>query len=81
MDRISAWANQWKMSFNPDLSKQATEVYFSRKSDPGDIPTLFFNNIQVDSRNSQKHLDVILDKRLAFDQLLTLQGLDFFEAK
>ena len=71
LDRISAWAYQWKMSFNPDLTKQATEVYFSRKSDPSDIPSLFFNNIQVDSRDSQKHLGVILDKRLAFDHHLS----------
>ena len=71
LDRISAWAYQWKMSFNPDLTKQATEVYFNRKSDPSDIPTLFFNNIQVFSRNSQKHQGVILDKRLAFDHHLS----------
>ena len=25
---IQLWAHQWKMAFNPDLSKQATEVYF-----------------------------------------------------
>ena len=53
LDRISAWAYQWKMSFNPDLTKQATEVCFSRKSDPSDIQSLFLNNIQVDSRHSQ----------------------------
>ena len=46
-------------------------MYFSRKSDPSDIPSLFFNNIQVDSRDSQKHLGVILDKRLAFDHHLS----------
>ncbi len=28
---ISQWANQWKMSFNPDITKQAVEVIFSRK--------------------------------------------------
>ena len=28
---ISDWAFQWKMSFNPDPSKQAQEVIFSRK--------------------------------------------------
>ena len=29
--KISNWALQWKMSFNPDPSKQAQEVIFSRK--------------------------------------------------
>ena len=29
--KISRWAYQWKMSFNPDPSKQAQEVIFSKK--------------------------------------------------
>ena len=29
--KISNWALQWKMSFNPDPSKQAQEVIFSHK--------------------------------------------------
>ena len=29
--KISHWAHQWKMSFNPDPSKRAAEVIFSRK--------------------------------------------------
>ena len=28
---ISNWAFQWKMSFNPDPSKQAQGIIFSRK--------------------------------------------------
>ena len=31
LDKVSDWAYTWKMSFNPDLSKQAQEVIFSRK--------------------------------------------------
>ena len=27
--KISRWANQWKMSFNPNINKEATEIYFS----------------------------------------------------
>ena len=29
---FSEWAYQWKMSFNPDISKQPQEVIFSRKA-------------------------------------------------
>ena len=29
---IAAWANQWKMLFNPDITKQAVEVIFSVKN-------------------------------------------------
>ena len=28
---INDWAYQWKMSFNPDVNKQAVEVLFSQK--------------------------------------------------
>ena len=31
LDLISRWAHQWKMSFNPDPTKQAEEVLFSQK--------------------------------------------------
>ena len=29
LDKINNWANQWKMSFNPDRSKKAQDVIFS----------------------------------------------------
>ena len=29
LDIIRKWAYQWKLEFNPDPSKQATEVLFS----------------------------------------------------
>ena len=31
LERISNWATQWKMNFNPDTTKQAQEVIFSCK--------------------------------------------------
>ena len=58
------------MSFNPDLRKQAQEVIFSRKSK---IPThrpLVFNNNNVSQSFSQKHLVVILDFKLTFEDHL-----------
>ena len=38
LNKISEWAYKWRMLFNPDLTKQAQEVIFSRKNiipDPG----------------------------------------------
>ena len=32
LEKISVWADQWKMSFNPDPKKQAQEVTFSGKT-------------------------------------------------
>ena len=31
LKKISEWAFQWRMIFNPDATKQAQEVIFSRK--------------------------------------------------
>ena len=32
LKKISHWAYKWKMNFNPDLSKQAQQVIFTRKT-------------------------------------------------
>ena len=42
--KISNWAYQWKMSFNPEVTKQAQEVVFSCKSQKVTHPTVYFNN-------------------------------------
>ena len=39
--KISEWAYQWKISFNPDISKQAKEVIFSRKAVKASHPEVF----------------------------------------
>ena len=67
---IKDWAFQWKMSFNPDPNKQATEVIFSHKKNEVLHPTLYFNQSPVACVLFQKHLGLILDKRLKFDHHL-----------
>ena len=42
--KISEWAVQWKMNFNPDPSKQAQELLFSRKTSFKPYPSLNFND-------------------------------------
>ena len=56
------------MSFNPDLSKQAQEVIFSRKSKRSTHLPLVFNNNNVSQTYSQKCLGVILDFKLTFEE-------------
>ena len=58
------------MSFNLDLSKQALEVIFSQKSKRPTHPPLVFNNNNVSQSFSQKHLGVILDFKLTFEDHL-----------
>ena len=43
--KIAKLTFQWKMSFNPDISKQALEVIFSRKRSVSCNSPLTFNNI------------------------------------
>ena len=47
LNTTTNWAFQWKMIFNPDLSKQGQEVIFSRKIKKLLHPTLLFNNIPL----------------------------------
>ena len=67
LEKISEWAFQWKMHFNPDPNKQANEVIFSRKSKVHSHPPLTFNNNDVKKCPHQKHLGIILDSKLDFN--------------
>ena len=66
LERISNWATQWKMNFNLDTTKQAQEVIFSRKVKKNQfiLHTIYAS---VARTSSQKHLGIILDNRLKFD--------------
>ena len=69
--KISMWAYQWKMSFNPDVSKQAQEVIFSKRAQKLFHPTVLFSNIPVQHSTVQKHLGVCLDEKLNFNTHIT----------
>ena len=56
------------MLFNPDPTKPAQEVLFSRKKKTLNHPKLSLNNIHVERASSQKHLGLILDEKLNFKQ-------------
>ena len=47
--KISCWAYQLKMQFNPDPNKQANEVIFSRKKKSNNFshPPIKFNNNDI----------------------------------
>ena len=64
LNAITNWAFQWKMIFNPDLSKQAQDVIFSRKIKKLLHPTLLFKNISLSNILFQKHLGLTLDIKL-----------------
>ena len=63
---ITAWAHQWRMKFNPDITKQAVEVIFSQKRNKPKHPPINFNGIPVKRECETQHLGVILDDKLNF---------------
>ena len=65
---ISKWAFNWKMLFNPDPTKLAQEVIFSKKKKTQTYQTISLNNIQVEKVPYQKHLGILLDEKLNFKQ-------------
>ena len=72
LKRISEWTYQWKMMFNPDLTKQA-QVIFSRKTVKSFHPQVFFNEVPVEYSVSRKHLD--LYQKLDLVNTLTKKSL------
>ena len=68
LQTVSTWGYQWKMVFNPDITKQAVEVIFSCKDNKPTHPELIFNGIPVSRKDNTKHLGVYLDSRLNFSK-------------
>ena len=66
LKKILEWAFKWKMLFNPDITKQAKEVIFSRRNSKIDHPTVFFNEVFIAYTPCQNHLGMHLDEKLNF---------------
>ena len=61
------------MIFNPDLSKQAQEVIFSRKTNKINHPTITFNTVPVFCAPCQKHLGLYLNEKLNFNHHINVK--------
>ena len=59
---------KWKMSFNPDPTKPAQEVIFSRKLKTVPHPSITFNNNPLSICSAQKDLGLVLDSKLTFNE-------------
>ena len=69
--KISMWAYQWKIFFNPDVSKLVQEVIFSKITQKLFHPDVLFDNFPVQHSTVQKHLGVYLDEKLSFNIHIT----------
>ena len=66
LEKISNWVYQWRISFNPDKSKQVQESIFSQKTQKVIHRPAIFNNMPVACSSCQKHLGIYLDEKLNF---------------
>ena len=73
-----------KMLLNPDLTKQAQEVIFSRKNIKTDHPNVYFNEALVALTTCRKHLGMHSDEKLNFNHHMNEKiaeankGMDLF---
>ena len=58
------------MSFSHDPSKEDQEVIFSCELQKSVCPPLHFNNITLSQSTTQKHLGMLLDVKLDFQEHL-----------
>ena len=56
------------MPFNPDPNKQAVEILFSKKHEKNNYPPLNFNGDNVQAAIIQKHLGLVLDSKVNFNE-------------
>ena len=54
------------MQFNPDITKQTIQVFFSQKRDRPIHPTIYFNESEVVIKQKQNHLGMIRNSSLNF---------------
>ena len=59
--------------FDPDFSKQAQEIVFSRKTHKISHPKLNFNNSPVVQSTCQKHLGHYLDEKINFSHYIKMK--------
>ena len=69
LEKISYWAYQWKMKFNPHPNKQTNEFIFPRKTSSNNLShsPIKFNKIGISECPHQKHLGIVVDSKLNFN--------------
>ena len=70
LEKFSYWTFQWKMKFNPDITKKFQEIIFSRKKVDSTHPVVYFNNTPVNSTATHENLSMIIDSKLSYENHL-----------
>ena len=67
LKKLCDLAYTWKMSFNPDHSKQAEEVILSRKCTKEDHCPIYFSDIPVIQTAVQNYIGMYLDEKFNYN--------------
>ena len=59
---------KWKMLFDPDASKKSPRGCFLTQKNPSKHNDIYFNNMLLNKKNTQKHLGLYLDAKLNFSE-------------
>ena len=68
MNTGKIFKNSFKISFNPDSTKPAQEVIFSRKLKTVPHLSITFNNNPLSLCPAQEHLGLVLNLKLTFNE-------------
>ena len=66
LNAITRWSVQWKLEFNPTMTKQAVEVLFSNNKIKSKLDPLVLNGILIKQEDETKHLGFTLDSKLQY---------------
>ena len=64
--KMTQWACQWKMSFNPDRQNKHWKLFFLERKMMKSHPSLYFNKTRIQRQSVEKHLGLLLDEKLSF---------------
>lgn len=73
LSKVAQWVHQWKVFFNPKLSKQVQEIVFSRKNRATSHGGISANSMITNRENVLKYLGLLLDAMLNFVEHLDAQ--------
>ena len=65
LSKFSQWAYQWKMSFTLMFPNKLKKSFFLVKN-INNYSVVFYNNLSINRKSSQKHLDLFVDEELNF---------------
>ena len=69
LNRLASWSNRWKLFFKADKSKEV--IFHSPRKVHANFQELYLDHAAIPRGPSHKHLGVILDNRLNFEEHLT----------